>query len=174
MKLKVLGRYTNTARNIDVYPGDEIEVPDALAKWLANDAPGCFEDPNAPAKPEGEEPSEDAKRRADEIQEQAQKLLAEAQKQAAETRAAAHQGDDQKPFDLPPDGTTLKTDVTPPVITGPESGVEIVHRADADEQQAVIEEQAKLAEEAEEEDDKAKAPTAPPKDKMVKGAPKQK
>jgi hypothetical protein len=140
MKLKVLSRYTNTARNIDVYPGDEIEVRDELAAWLANDAPGCFAVP-------GQE-------------------------------AAAVEQDEQKPFDLPPDGTTLLTDATPPVITGPESGVEIVHRADADEQQAVLDEQTKLAEEEaeaeEEEGDKTKAPTAPPKDKMVKGAPKQK
>jgi hypothetical protein len=34
MQVKVVGRYTNPARRIDVYPGDEIEVPDALAEFL--------------------------------------------------------------------------------------------------------------------------------------------
>lgn len=115
MKIKVLGRYTNTARNIDVYPGDEIEVKDELGYWLANDAPGCFEIPG-------------------------------------QAQPAA----DQKPFDLPPDGTTLATDTTPPVITGSESGVEVVHRADEDEQQDVLDEQ--------------KALDAPPADTMVHSA----
>jgi hypothetical protein len=136
MKLKVLGRYTNTARNIDVYPGDEIEVKDELAEWLANDATGCFAAPGQEAK--------------------------------------AVEQPHQKPFDRSPDGTTLKTDVTPPVITGPESGVEVTHRADADEQQAVVEEQAALAKEQEEEEEETKALKQPAKDKMVKGAPKQK
>jgi hypothetical protein len=177
MKLKVLGRYTNTARNIDVYPGDEIDVPEALAEWLANDAPGCFENPNAPAKAHEQQPDPAAQREADAIQDRAAEILDAAQRQAAETRAAAHVGEDRKPFDLPPDGTTLRTDATPPVVTGPDSGVEVTHRADAEEQRAVLDEQAALAEEeAEEEDesDKTKAPKKPARDKMVRGAPEQK
>lgn len=136
MKVKVLGRYTNIPRNIDVHPGDEIEVKDELAEWLQNDAPGCFAVPGQEAK--------------------------------------AVEQQEHKPFDKSPDGTTLPTDAIPPVITGPESGVEITHRADADEQQAVIEEQAALAEKQEEDEEETKAPKQPAKDKMVKGAPKQK
>lgn len=134
MRLKVLGRYQNGARNIDVHPGDEIEVKDELAAWLMNDAPGYFAVP-------GQEKQ-------------------------------AHEQADQAPFDLPPDGTTLPTDATPPVVTGPESGVEITHRADEDEQQAVVEEQAALAEE--EEADKTKALDVPPNDKAMKRAPTKK
>lgn len=135
MKLKVLGRYQNTARNIDVYPGDEIEVKDELAAWLQNDAPGCFVAPD---------------------QEQ-----------------VAQEQQDQQPFDLPPDGTTLPTDATPPVVTGPESGVEITRRASEEEQQATIDEQA-TDEEKEEEAEHEKALDAPPVDKAIKRAPRHK
>ena len=59
-------------------------------------------------------------------------------------------------------------DATPPVVTGPESGVEVTHHATEEEQAAVIEEQAARAEE-EEEDEQQKALDVPPADKMVKG-----
>lgn len=48
MQLKALGRYQNEPRQIDVHPGDVIEVKDELGAWLLADAPGTFEDPNAP------------------------------------------------------------------------------------------------------------------------------
>jgi hypothetical protein len=139
MKIKVLGRYQNEPRNINVYPGDEIEVDDRLVEFLQHDAPGCFEIPGQPPR-----------------------------------------DPDQKPFDLPPDGTTVKTDATPSVITGPDSGVTVTHTADADEQseieserqKAALTEEEKLAEEQEAE--RKKALWAPPADKQVKGAPKSK
>lgn len=155
MKLKVLGRYQNEARQIDVHPGDEIEVKDELAIWLMADAPGCFEAPS------GELPTAEEQR-------------------------------DQQPFDRAPDGTTLPIDATPPVVTGPESGVEITHRATEEEQQQVLEEQQAVTEgqekladvvfepapsfeaAVEEEDEEQKGFDAPPRDKAVKRSPKQK
>src|SRR6185436_5226691 len=134
MKLKVLGRYTNTARNIDVYPGDEIEVKDELAAWLMNDAPGCFENPAKPPDEQtapGQESSDEARRQSTAILDEAQRLLADAHAEADHTRATALDTGAQKPFDMPPDGTTLKTDAAPSVITGPDSGVEVTHRAAA-------------------------------------------
>lgn len=201
MKLKVLGRYENGPRNINVYPGDEIEVKDELAEWLMNDAPGCFEDPTGKLKPRAANqlPDDAARREATAIVDRAQQILATAQQEAARLRAEAGRVDEQKPFDLPPDGTTLKTDVTPSVVTGPDSGAEVTHRADADEQQAVLEQQAQsdeqkradepvaevifepapafvegIEEEEEEKTGKAKAPKGPPKNKAVQAPPEQK
>jgi hypothetical protein len=192
MRLKVLGRYRNDARDINVYPGDEIEVKDELGQWLMNDAPGCFEDPNAPASTEAPGPSDEARREADALLSEAQNVLSAAQQEAERIRSAARQGDEQRLFDLPPDGTTLPLDATPPVVTGPDSGVEIVHRADEEEQQVAAEEQATTTAEqpadvvfspapafeeavaAEEEDEETKALDAPPRDKAVKRAPRQK
>lgn len=170
MKLRVLGRYENGARNINVYPGDEIEVSEALGEFLQNDAPGCFEDPTKPKAEQpaaDEQPSEATKREAGTVLDEAQRLLTDAHDQAAQTRTIITAGNEPKPFDLPPDGTTLPTDATPPVITSPESGVEVTHHADEAEQQAVAEEQA-------DEDDEEKGFDAPPHDKAVKRSPKQK
>ena len=73
----------------------------------------------------------------------------------------ARDNDNTKPFDYPPDGSTAKADTTPAVVTGPDSGVTITHRADAEEQE-------------ETEEARQKALQEPPKDKMVKGAKVQK
>lgn len=158
MKIKVLARYTNPARRIDVYPDDEIEVNDGLAEFLSNDAPGCFDIPGQ-KQPEPQ-PNPDAQREADAILDQAKQILAEAQDEAERIRAQAHAAasQSQKPFDLPPDGTTVKTDSTPPVVTGPDSGVEVTHVATDEERQKAEEEEA----------ERQKALDKAPKDKMVK------
>lgn len=187
MKLKVLGRYQNGARNIDVYPGDEIEVKDELAAWLMNDAPGCFEDPTRPKEePPDEQPTDEARRQAGAALDEAQRLLEDAHTEANRTRIAALDTGEPKPFDMPPDGTTLPIDPVPSVITGPDSGVEIVHRADEGEQQVVAEEQqateaditftpsAAFEEELNEEEEAQKGLDAPPHDKAVRRSPKQK
>lgn len=161
MKLKVLGRYTNEPRRIDVYPGDEIEVDNGLGQFLLRDAPGTFEDPSA--KPEQQpKTSAAARKEAGAILDDAHKLLDEAQQAAARRRAeVARDPDDTKPFDHSPDGTTVKTDTAPSVVTGPDSGVVVTHRADAAEQE-------------ETEEERLKALEGPPKDKQVTRAPKQK
>lgn len=192
MKLRVLARYQNEARNINVYPGDEIEVNEALGEFLQNDSPGCFEDPTKPKDEQSpdEQPSDASKREAGAVLDEAQRLLADAHDQAAQTRATIAASGEQKPFDMPPDGTTLPIDPVPSVITGPDSGVEIVHRADAAEQQAVVEAQQQPTDadivftpspafegqlqEDEDEEEGQKGLDTPPRDKAVKRSPKQK
>lgn len=181
MQVKVLGRYTNPARRIDVYPGDVIEVSDALAEFLQNDAPGCFDLPGQPAGPTkaDQQQSAAARQEADALLNSAQQVLSEAQQEAERIRAAAHTDEGQKPFDYPPTGATLPLDATPPVVTGPDNGVTVTHVADEDEQAKVEAErqQAQLDEQAaleKEEAERQKALDLPPRDKQVKGAPKQK
>jgi hypothetical protein len=161
MKLKVLGRYTNEARSIDVFPGDEIEVRDELGQWLLKDAPGTFAEPGKEAE-------------------------------SVETAEG-----EQKAFDYSPDGHTVAIDPVPAVADVGHSGVTVTHQADADEQARVAEEQqARIdeAQEASEEDaaegevlftpapafveevdeEERKAMDAPPADKAIKRAPRQK
>lgn len=188
MKLKVLGRYTNEPRRIDVFPGDEIEVDEGLAAFLLRDAPGTFEDPSGKLAPPDASPraSAAARKEAAAIQDAAIKLLDDARDEAVRQRVTATRDDSgPKPFDLPPDGSTIKSDTTPSVITGPDSGVTVTHRASADEQAkaeaerqkaALSEEEPLSEEEARRRDQEAaeKALWSPPFDKQVKGAPKQK
>jgi hypothetical protein len=75
---------------------------------------------------------------------------------------------DQKPFDKSPDGTTLPIDPLPAVITGSDTGVEVTHRADADEQAEVLKAQAEKEEDEDEKAERAKALKTPAQDKQVK------